>query len=337
MIPILTIFIALFCAAGPTVFSDGARILLTDKTALAEALSLKMELGEDLWPGFGRAEIPVVVYDDDFEFLFGEPNPPAPWEIVVGDDFLGNPYFRRPAVNPQAFAVNLGRRWAGSLSTLSRMNRKIPMKLGPEWYGLGLIHEIFHAFQAESAPEVFAASRAVYALETRYPFANKDFAASWNAEGAALSKAMKAAGLFEIRAAADEFLRIRDDRRKTAQLSNDLIRFERRLEWLEGLAKYVEIRADELAVARSDQESYARYRSGLHFLVQADFARLEKALGRQNGDLRFYLSGMAMARVLDRLEPDWKGKALKEPVDLEELLRMAIGKEVDHSFTGRIK
>ena len=247
----LAIFIAVFCAAGPTVSSDGAQILLSDKTALAEALRLKSELGEDLWPGFGRAEIPVVVYDDDFEYLFGEPNPPAPWEIVGGDDFLGNPYFRRPAVNSQAFAVDLGRRWAGSLSTLSRMNRKIPMRLGPEWYSLGLVHEIFHAFQAESAPEAFTAARAVYAQESRYPFQDKDFAASWNAEGAALSKAMQASGPSEIRAAADEFFRIRDARRKAARLSDDLIRFEQRLEWLEGLAKYVEIRADELAVARS--------------------------------------------------------------------------------------
>jgi len=329
-------FIAL--AAGASIIQrDAIQLEPSDKIALAEALRLKMEVGEDLWPGFGKAEIPVVVYDDDFEYLFGEPNPPGPWEIVIGDDFLGNPYFSRPAANPQAFAVNLGRRWAGSLSTLSRMNRKIPMKLGPDWYGLELIHEIFHAFQAESAPEAFAASQAVYALETRYPFANKDFAASWNAEGAALAKAMKAAGPSEIRAAADEFLRIRDARRKAAPLSNDLINFERRLEWLEGLAKYVEIRADELAVARSDQESYARYRSGLHFLVQADFARLDKALGRQTGDLRFYLSGMAMARLLDRLDPHWKGKALKDHMDLEELLRMAIGKEVDHSFTRREK
>ncbi len=321
---LVTIFIAVFCAVGSTVSSDGARIPLSDKTALAEALSIKIEWGEDLWPGFGGMEIPVIIYDDDFEYLFGEPNPPAPWEIVESDDFLGNPYFRRPAVSPQSFAVDLGRRWAGSLSSLSRMKRKIPMRLDPEWYNLGLIHEIFHAFQAESAPKAFTAARSAYALESRYPFQDKEFAAAWNAEGAALSKAMKASGRSEIRAGADEFLRTRDARRKAAGLTDDLINFERRLEWLEGLAKYVEIRADELAVARSDQESYARYRNGLHFLVQADFARLDKALGRQNGDLRFYLSGMAMARLLDRLDPNWKTKALKENGMIEDLLRSAL-------------
>lgn len=307
-----------------------AQLGASDKAALVEALRLKSEVGDEIWPGFGRAEIPVVIYDDDFEFLFGDPNPSAPWEIVAGEDFLGKSYFRRRAENPQAFAVDLGKRWAGSLSTLSRMNRKIPMKLGPDWYSLGLIHEIFHAFQAESAPEAFAAAQAVYALESRYPYENKDFAASWDSEGAALSKAMKATELSEIRAAAAEFLQIRDARRNSARLSADLIGFEKRLEWLEGLAKYVEIRADESAVARSDQEAYARYRVGLHFLVRADFARLEKALGRQNGDLRFYLSGMALARILDRLNPDWKEKALKNGTDLEYLLRAVI--ESTHSI-----
>lgn len=307
--------------------SGAAQLDASDKTALVEALRLRAELGEEIWPGFGRDEIPAILYDDDFEYLFGEPNPPKPWKIVVGDDFQGKPYFRRPADNPQAFAVDLGERWAGSLSTLSRMNRKIPMKLGPDWYSLGLLHEIFHAFQAESAPKAFAAARAVYALEARYPFKNPDFAAAWDAEGAALARALKTTEIDEMKAAAGEFLRIREARRKAnGGLAGELIDFEQKLEWLEGLAKYVEIRADELAVARSDQEAYARFRAGLHFTIRADFGRLEKALGRQEGDLRFYLSGMAMARLLDRLDPGWKGKALKEKTIPEDLLRTALEK-----------
>ena len=91
--------------------------------------------------------------------------------------FKGKPYFARPAQNPQAFAVRVGERWAGSFSTLSRMNKKIPMKIGPDWYSLGLIHEIFHAYQAESAPEEFSAARASTALESRYPFDDGGFAA----------------------------------------------------------------------------------------------------------------------------------------------------------------
>jgi hypothetical protein len=296
----------------------------SDKTALTEALQLKADLGDEVWPGFGNAEIPAIVYDDEFEYLIGFSNPPAPWEIVAGDECQGRPYFRRPAREPQSFAVNVGDRWAGSLSTLGRMNRKIPIKLGPDWYGLGLLHELFHAFQAETNPKKFAAAREAYASEIRYPFKSVEFAAAWNAEGAALSRALKASDSAGMTAAAGEFLRIRDSRRADAGLAPELVFFEQRLEWLEGLAKYAETRADESAVARADQEAYARFRPGLHFLVRADFARLASSLGRQEGDLRFYLSGMAIARLLDRLDPRWKGRAFEDGIELEDLLRSAI-------------
>lgn len=295
-----------------------------DKAALTEALRLKSDFGEDVWPGFGRADIPVVVNDDEFEYLIGLPNPPAPWEIVAGDNCCGRPYFRRPAKDPQSFAVDLGDRWAGSLSVLSLMTRKAPFKLGPDWYGLGLFHELFHAFQAEANPAKFAAALEAYSFEDRYPFKDEEFAAAWNSEGAALSQALRAPDPAGIKVAAIEFFRIRDRRRESADPAGELVLFERRLEWFEGLAKYAEIRADESAVARAEQESYALFRSGLHYLVRADFARLEGSLGRQGGDLRFYLSGMAMARLLDRLDPGWKGRAFEDGAELEDLLRSAI-------------
>jgi hypothetical protein len=37
--------------------------------------------------------------------------------------------------------------------------------------------------------------------------------------------------------------------------------------------------------------------------------------------LTLYLSGMAQARLLDRLNPGWKAKAMQEKVYLEDLLR----------------
>ena len=45
----------------------------------------------------------------------------------------------------------------------------------------------------------------------------------------------------------------------------------------------------------------------------------------KSGDYRFYLSGMAQARLLDRLAPGWTARALTEDVSLEELLAEAVG------------
>jgi hypothetical protein len=42
------------------------------------------------------------------------------------------------------------------------------------------------------------------------------------------------------------------------------------------------------------------------------------------GDLRFYASGMAQARLLDTLRPGWKEKVMHSGVFLEDLLRAAV-------------
>jgi hypothetical protein len=98
----------------------------------------------------------------------------------------------------------------------------------------------------------------------------------------------------------------------------DLLSFERDLEWLEGLAKYAEMRTYELAEGASLAEL-----KQLPFW-QTDFRTLAGNLGSAENDQRFYLSGMAMARLLDRLDPAWKEHALAEGVYLEELLQAAV-------------
>lgn len=50
-------------------------------------------------------------------------------------------------------------------------------------------------------------------------------------------------------------------------------------------------------------------------------------LGRKavdEGDGRFYYSGMAQAVLLDQLMPDWKTRALGEDIFLEDLLATAV-------------
>ena len=296
-----------------------------DKAELAEAFRLKTELGDRVWPGLGSADIPVILYNDSHEFLFGEAKPTGSWKVVEGDDFLGQLYYHRPAENPESFAVLIGTHWAGSLSTLDRMNRKSPFKLSPDFYVVLILHEVFHAHQANLARARFAKVVAVYASESRYPSQDKAFAAAWNSEGAALAEALRAKDNAEAFRLVQKFLQIRDERRRHAALSPDLLAYELELEWLEGLAEYVEIKFYELAASRASEPAFTRYRPGLPPYLQWDFVRLERQMGQQNGDLRFYLSGMAQARLLDRLSPNWQTKMMQEGTYLEELLRFIVG------------
>jgi hypothetical protein len=46
-----------------------------------------------------------------------------------------------------------------------------------------------------------------------------------------------------------------------------------------------------------------------------------RRMASDQGDGRFYYSGLAQAAILDRLAPDWRTKAMAESVLLEDLLR----------------
>ncbi len=311
---------AFFVLFLPT--SDPSLLTPDDKANLVEVLRLQAELGEELWPGFGQAKIPIILYNDRFEFLIGEVAPPSPWTVVAGDDFGGKPYHRRMASNPQAFAVRVGSRWAGSMTSLAEMNRKGPLKMGREAYIPFVHHEMFHAFQAVEAPEHFKAAQEAYASEARYPAKEADFIAAWDKEGGLLATALSTSDPAALPGRVREFLQAREARRAQAKLSPELLTYERELEWLEGLAKYIEDRVSDLASARKDDPRYSSYRPP--FWRQADLFRLTKKLGQQDGDLRFYLSGMAQAKLLDRLSPGWKQKAMQPGVHLEDLLRAAV-------------
>lgn len=310
---------------------EDPRLTAAEKEQLSKALSVKASVGDRVWPGFGRAQIPVILFNDRYEFLVHAADPPAPWKVVEGDQFQGKPYYRRAAQKPQAFAVLVGAGWAGSLGTLERMNREyllgarqqlppVIAELFPYFFAtittdfhiVALLHEMFHAHQALAAPAHFAASRTVDKPQPRYPYQDDDFAAAWDREGGLLTAALDAADERAARQLVRQFLETRQARRSRAALSEDLRAYERHMEWLEGLAKHVEIRSYEAW----------DYRPNVLYW-KMDFQRLKSRLGRQSGDQRFYLSGMGQARLLDRLLPKWQLQAMRKLTCLEDLLREA--------------
>ena len=103
------------------------RLSAQDKAQLAEFYHLKAGLGDEVWPGFGAQAGPVILYNEDYAFLVGVQNPPdgwvkvpetrvrgGAWEVVPGDDFDGQPYYRQRVADPGneigAFTVRIGER-----------------------------------------------------------------------------------------------------------------------------------------------------------------------------------------------------------------------------------
>ena len=319
-------------AAGRDHPVAGDRMSGEDLALVAEAIRLRGAQGDAVWPGFGAAELGLVVYNDRFEFLIGDL--PAGWEWVPSSDLA---YGRRPADDPQAFAVAAAGRWAGSLPTRERMGRdllrgvrqQVPplvaqllpvwlLDISPDLWVAAMLHEQLHALQATQAPTRWQAALAAYEHERDYPYDDDVFAAGWTREGEALRDALAASSSEAACAAVVRFLDVRAGRRAGARLIPDLVAFEQDLEWLEGLAKYAEIRSYELA-ADEPGGTDRGYREGLPHWT-GEFDRLGEGLAEADGDLRFYLSGMAQARILDGIDPGWASRRELGEVVLEEAL-----------------
>lgn len=264
--------------AAPTEPQTADRLSELDKARVAEAQHLRSSLGDQVWPGWGKAHIPTIVFNEAYAFLVGLPDPADgwitvprqshegdAWERVPGDDFLGQPYYRQalPAggATPQSFTVLVGDAWASGFMTfdwmqvsLSRQVRDDFSALFPYWwfarqavggsdgYIAGLLHEAFHAYAGSTATaRLLAAESAGLRWEPSYPWEDQALRDAWQAELNLLQRALRAENDAEAADLARQFVQQRAARRQAAGLSPSLIDYERSREWAEGLAKYAEL------------------------------------------------------------------------------------------------
>lgn len=314
--------------------------------------------------------VPLIVYNESHAFLIGYSNPPAgwrtvphdeqrgeAWQPVPNDSFNDQPYYRQPlpadGTTPQAFVVRVGDRWVSSMQTMewmeiafaNQLREELPAFLAPvfpytivnnlfirgsDGYISLLAHEAFHAFQGEmAAGKLAGAETAVSQHEPRYPWDDATLQANWQTELDLLADALEDENhTVEL---TKQFLAQRQKRRQEAGLTADFIAYEQQREWLEGLARYVELEVWRQAAL---SESYQPHPALLNDPKFNNYANFDRRWTQEidqirrmadGGDGRFYYTGMAQAILLDRLMPNWKEQAFDEGVWLEGLLETAFG------------
>lgn len=249
------------------------------KARIAELLHLRRSLGNEIWPGFGDADIPVIVWNEGYAFLVGLESPAEgwetipnhtqqgiAWELVSDDNFYGQPYYRQSlptdGPHPQAFTVLVGDQWLASLQTkewmLISLSEQVRQDFGvvfPHWafarlnmgsseryVCTGLLHESFHAYQGFTAQARLESGERVNSKwADSYLWESETFQEDWQMELDILADSLRTASDRKVAELAEEFLALRARRRSAAGLSADLIKFEQQREWVEGLAKYTEI------------------------------------------------------------------------------------------------
>jgi hypothetical protein len=332
---------------GPTVTD---RLTELDKTRLEETLHLKAALGETVWPGWGEMDIPILLWHQDNNFLIGIDDLPEEWETVKNDQFQGDAYFANSRFDSENFAVYIGNRWVASMATKGETDAfmqgvfrdVIPDPLEPffpfrllilnsEIQISGVLHETFHVYQVSQSPDQFTRADNAHQGNDRYWEIDLDMGTAWEEEMNLLIDAATSQDDQEVRVAAIQYLAVRDARRDTHGLTEKLVDYEIQTEWLEGLAKYVELSIWEAAF------NSPHYRPLLGTDEDPDFKDYQTFKRRWNqeisqarrqatieGDVRFYYSGMLQARILDKLMPDWKSKVMEGDAYLEDLIRQAI-------------
>lgn len=300
---------------------------------------LKEEEGENIWPGFSDENISLIFFNDKYEFLYNKTVSSPDWTKIIPEGNKDLSVYRREAKSPQAFAVELEDEWVASIGTRNHMNRdlflgirkEVPailshifpffiFKLSPGIHISGTIHEMFHALEAKTNEKKFQNAEATHAALDDYPYNDSTFIENWNVEGQMLAKALNAQNNQQFHAYVDSFLLTRELRRAETNLEEKHIQAERGLEWLEGMAKYVEYRSYILATENDPEEFKFKAKNAYWKMERKD--RLRR-MGKHSGDNRFYHSGAAMAFILDKLNPDWKQKIMKDEIYLEDLVREA--------------
>lgn len=277
------------------------------------------------------------------------------WELVPDELFNGAPYYRQrlPANGdtPQAFTVRVGEQWVTSMTTMEWMEisladqfrSDLPSFLAPvipygllntlfirgsEGYISLLAHESFHAYQGSLAPEKLAAAENGAPVgESGYPWDDASFQAEWQTELDILAEAVQADSDEAMAELARQFLAQRAQRRAAAGLSDELIRYEQQREWVEGLARYVELELWQQAALDDTYTPVAALQDDGEFSGYGTFdKRWNQEVGQIGrmaddvGDGRFYYSGMAQAVMLDHLLPGWKDQVWDADVFLDDLL-----------------
>jgi hypothetical protein len=286
----------------------------------------------------------------------------GPWQAVPGDTFEGQTYYRQrlsdPAITPGAFTELIGDRWTASLLTRTWMEIGLgndfkesmpsilqavfPYRLaarlfltvtgGVDSYITALLHESFHAFEGLRNPERLSTAETLYNQnQSRYPWDSESFSDDWQVELDLLADAVQAESDAEAAELARQFLEQRQKRREAANLDVNLIDLERQKEWEEGLAKYTELSIWRLADATESYQPLPGMTGdpGFHGYTNASLRWSQeidqiRRMANDQGDTRFYYSGLAQAALLDRLAPEWKTKILSGDVFLEDMLKEAV-------------
>lgn len=278
--------------------------------------------GDDIFAGL-KENKDLIIFNDSYEFLLCDNKPASGWSFIGNHESLNKKLYRKNANNPQAFAVPVEDKWVGSMGTKNRFNKyvanAVPLFFPPqaliaddEHHRAMIIHEMVHAWQANNSINRFMRIMTLHDICQDY-YDDQEFNKLIVQEAYFLEQAILAEKHEDVLAYIREFLEARERRRTVCKMRMLEIQDEVDFEWLEGLARYAEFKAS------ADSGS----------MVAKNLLNIDQKV-RAKGDDRYYTLGMAQALVLDKLQKEWKDKALYDNFSMEAYLKKICESNTDN-------
>jgi hypothetical protein len=287
-------------------------------------------LRDDLWPGWERTTLRVLLVTDSTEFYVGHSQPSADFARQGYDTLLKREVWTRPRQFSPALRATFPA--VSGVPTIVIGSAEHTGKSSTAWV-LTLLHEHFHQWQY-SQPGYYAGVARLdlahgdttgrWMLDYPFPYDSVPVQQAMRRLATALAQALDAPAGAKAKA-----LKAVVGARETLRgclTAADYRYFEFQL-WQEGVARFLEYAAARAAAesggpsaafqSLSDYEPYSVAAAGAHRSVRRELEQL--ALGRQ-GRVAFYSLGAAMALLLEETRPDWKRAYAERPFALAALL-----------------
>ncbi len=311
---------------------------------LREAFQLVNTVGNEVWPGWVRSPMTVVIIEDDYEYLL---NTPLDWEEAGGFEridqtFIGQPIYRRDATLPQALRAAFP---VGGIPA-AVVGAWRPSVESPNEWAVTLVHEWFHVLQMTRNEEAklgdLRLGEGVYpSLQLDYPFAygDRDIGYAIHLLGSALydfwsrsrtlPRAVQRTFVAETSWAALQNLKTI----VSLKYGDDAYNYFRYQTWKEGVARYTQVHVSLLAADFEDkgrfyqQPGFAALQGSISYgrlweeVTRTNYWLMRTSSGNEGGNpISFYGIGHGLAELLDALNPTWKERYFDPGVWLDTLI-----------------
>ncbi|MCP4571546.1 MAG: hypothetical protein GY838_04280 [bacterium] len=250
----------------------------------------------DLWPGYDPLAVPLAIFDGTDTYLFRHPAPPESFELVA----RSNPAAQRLTGRLPSLVANTSIDLGGVRTAIVMLDPDD--EPSPTSLAAVAIHEAFHAFQRVNHPDW---TDNVGDLFT-YPVTDAGWLTLRREETAYLRRALRSADPDDRAAWALMALIVRQQRYEGMEPA--YVAYERGAELNEGLAAYIQYRAlDDIQCP----------------LPPAGFAATDVRL-------RAYVTGRALALLLDQFARDWKASFEQDDTQSLDLALAAVLQQRSH-------